>query len=242
MIEKIPEELIDIIYPPRCPVCGEIKREKSRLTCRECLKKLIWIKEPQCKKCGKMLVSKEQEYCFDCSKVQYHFESGYPLWNYNDVMRKSIAAFKYGGRREYGKFYGEALAKRYGAKFLALQINIIIPVPVHHTKRRERGYNQTEIIADILGEKLGIPVWKDWLVRIRKTMPQKELNQQERLKNLEEAFSIEKRYKLQENLKVLLLDDIYTSGSTVEACTKVLLKSGIDKVYVSTLCIGNGYS
>ncbi len=241
MIEKIAEELIDIIYPPRCPVCGEVKRGKKKLACNGCLERLTWIKEPQCKKCGKMLESEEQEYCFDCNKVQYHFESGYPLWSYDDIMKKSIADFKYGGRREYGKFYGTVLAERYGPKFLALQVDVIVPVPIHDTKRRERGYNQTEIIADTLGRELGIPVWKDWLVRVRKTMPQKELNQQERLKNLEGAFAIKKRHDLQGNTKVLLLDDIYTSGSTVEACTKVLLKAGADKVYVSTLCIGKGY-
>lgn len=241
MRHKIVEEFMDIIYPPRCPVCGEVKKEKSRLTCSGCLKKLVWIQEPQCKKCGKMLAGGKQEYCFDCSKTQYHFESGYPLWNYDDIMRKSIADFKYGGRREYGEFYGEALVQRYGNKFLALKVDAIVPVPVHYTKRRERGYNQTEIVADILGKRLEIPVWKDWLIRIRKTMPQKELNQLERLKNLEEAFAIKKQYYLQDDVKILLLDDIYTSGSTVEACTNVLLKAGVKKVYVSTLCIGKGY-
>lgn len=241
MEHKIVEEFMDMIYPPRCPVCGEVKKEKNRLACSDCLEKLSWIQEPQCKKCGKMLATAEQEYCFDCGKMQYHFESGYPLWNYDDVMRKSIADFKYGGRREYGKFYGEAMVQRYGKKFLSLKIDAIIPVPIHHTKRKERGYNQTEIIADIVGKKLGIPVWKNQLVRIRKTMPQKELKQQERLKNLEEAFAIKEKYHLPEGTKVLLLDDIYTSGSTVEACTKVLLNAGIKKVYVTTLCIGKGY-
>lgn len=241
MEHKIVEELMDMIYPPRCPVCGEVRKEKDRLTCRGCLEKLSWIREPQCKKCGKMLGNEEQEYCFDCTKMQYHFESGYPLWNYDNVMRKSIADFKYGGRREYGRFYGEALAWRYGDKFLALKIDAIIPVPVHHTKRRERGYNQTEVIADTVGKKLGLPVWKNQLIRIRKTMPQKELTQHERLKNLEEAFAIKNQYHLLKDAKVLLLDDIYTSGSTVEACTKVLLNAGVKKVYVSTLCIGKGY-
>lgn len=235
------EKIIDAIYPARCPICGQIKREKNAYTCKTCIEKLSWIQEPKCKKCGKMIANEGQEYCLDCSRLQYHFETGYPLWNYNEVIQKSIADFKYAGRREYGEFYGEALAIRYGAEFSKLELDAIIPVPIHRTKRRERGYNQTEIISDILGEKLNLPVWKDFLIRNRKTMPQKELSQRERLKNLEEAFSVKDQKNFINGANVMLVDDIYTSGSTMEACAKILLKAGIEKVYVTMLCIGKGY-
>ena len=110
----------------------------------------------------------------------------------------------------------------------------VVPVPVHKSKYRERGYNQAEILANGIGKRLGIPVMPDFLVRSKKTLPQKQLSDKERLKNLQEAFMVNKKAGccLSMPAKVLLVDDIYTTGSTIEACTNVLLKHCVKHVYL----------
>ena len=122
----------------------------------------------------------------------------------------------------------------------ALQIDVIIPVPIYKQRRRERGFNQAELLAKELGKQLGLPVCTDYLLRIKKTKPQKELNAKERKKNLQQAFSCNKKRKKEAITwkRILLVDDIYTTGSTLDACATVLSLSGAKKVYGICVCIG----
>ena len=187
-------------------------------------------------------MEEEREFCFDCERKQFLYKKGFPLCVYNKGMHKSIAAFKYKGRKEYGTFYGEEIVKKYEVVFKMLQVDGLIPVPIHKSRKNTRGYNQAEVIAMEIGKRLKIPVIKDLLVRNKKTLPQKELGNKERMWNLEQAFEIKqdllsKDIKLE---KVIIVDDIYTTGSTIEACTKALLKAGISEVYFTSVCIGMG--
>lgn len=243
IIQDLWKRGIDFIYPRRCPICGDIVVPKTDKACPNCKKLLEIIIEPKCKKCGKSIEYMELEFCFDCTKKEYHFEKGYSLWNYNKIMKRSMAAFKYGGKREYAAFYGEEFVKEYGDKICSLKPQVLIPVPIHKSKKRNRGYNQAEVIAKEIGEKLHIPVLTNLLVRSKKTLPQKDLNEKERLKNLEQAFMVpEERKELCRKLKkVVIVDDIYTTGSTIEACAKMLHKVGVEEVYFSVLCIGKGF-
>lgn len=229
---------IDLLFPRRCPVCDSIVVPKGRLICPDCIKNLSFVKDPVCKKCGKEVLSSDIEYCFDCMKHKRSYEFGRALVNYEEYARNSIAKIKYKNKREYLDFYGDALSLRYEKIIRRMGADGLVPVPVHPSRKRERGFNQAELLARRIEVNLNIPVFPELLVRNKKTMPQKELNPTERLKNLEEAFL---PGKLVPGLKnVILIDDIYTTGSTVEACTRVLKKSGIDKVYFLTICIGRG--
>lgn len=229
---------IDLLFPRRCPVCDGIVVPKGRLICPDCIKNLSFVKDPVCKKCGKEVLSSDIEYCFDCMKHKRSYESGRALVNYDEYARNSIAKIKYKNKREYLDFYGDALSLRYEKIIRRMEADGLVPVPVHPSRKRERGFNQAELLARRIEANLNIPVFPELLVRNKKTMPQKELNPTERLKNLEEAFLPGKQVQGLKN--VILIDDIYTTGSTVEACTRVLKKSGIEKVYFLTICIGRG--
>ncbi len=229
---------IDLLFPRRCPVCDGIVMPKGRLICPECVKLLSFVKDPVCKKCGKEVFSSDIEYCFDCMKHKRTFEYGRALIDYDEYAKNSMAKIKYKNKREYLDFYGDAISLRYEKIIRRMGACGLVPVPVHPSRKKERGFNQAEILACRIGERLEIPVFPDMLVRNKKTMPQKALNPTERLKNLEEAFLPGKMVGGLEN--VILIDDIYTTGSTVEACTRVLKKSGIRKVYFLTICIGRG--
>jgi len=169
---------------------------------------------------------------------RHAFESGVALLNYDEIARKSMVQIKYNNKREYLAFYGEAMAIRYEKNIRRMQVDAIVPVPIHRSRRRKRGFNQAEILAEILGKKLDIPVESNCLKRDRRTLPQKELSPAERLKNLTGAFHAE---VLPEHMRrILLVDDIYTTGSTLEACAQVLRGAGAEIVHFAVICMTGG--
>ena len=231
------ETVISLFFPRRCPVCGDVVHPFGQFICPECVKKLSPVKQPVCHRCGKEIVSAAAEYCPDCMRRKRTFERNFALLNYDDTARRSMAAVKYKGRREYLAFYSQAVCLRYGRIIRRAAPDVIVPVPVHPSRERQRGFNQAELLGDHIGKQLGIPVCPDGLRRVKKTLPQKELNQEERLKNLQQAFV---PGNLPEGTRtVLLVDDIYTTGSTMEACAQALKVMGAEKIYGVTLCIGH---
>lgn len=157
---------------------------------------------------------------------------------YDVNMQKSIADFKYGNKRQNKYFYSQAMINRYKDTFIALGLDAIIPVPVHRKKLRSRGYNQAALIARELSKHTNISCLEGLLVRSTDTLPQKELDPLLRAKNLKSAFKIDVN-EVQLN-KILLVDDIYTTGATSNECAKVLLDAGVKEVYITSVCIGYG--
>lgn len=236
MLETAKETLLSLLFPRRCPVCHGIVTPKGGLICDDCRGKISRVKEPCCKRCGKPVLTWEEEYCYDCSRKPRSFTGGVSLIDYDDVGKSSMIAFKYKGRQEYGAFYAEELWRTYGDRIRSFRPDVIVPVPIHRSRRAERGYNQAEVLGRELSKRSGIPMVTDLLVRSRKTVAQKKLNAGERQRNLEEALSV--KGSTSGIRRVLLVDDIYTTGSTLEACTRVLLRSGVEEVFVATVCIG----
>ncbi len=234
----VKETFLNVLFPRRCPVCGEITSPAGSLICPSCFLKLSFVKTPVCKKCGKEIVDETMEYCGDCMGHRHAFESGVALLNYDETARTVMAQIKYKNKREYLDFFGAAMAKRYERTVERMAVEAIVPVPVHPSRRRARGFNQAEVLAEVLGKKLGIPVKPEMLIREKRTRPQKELTAAERLKNLSGAFSA--REGIHGIRRVLLVDDIYTTGSTIEACARVLRNAGVEKVYFAVICMTGG--
>jgi ComF family protein len=233
-----------MIYPVRCPICGEIVIPKGERICRPCKEKLPYILGPRCLKCSKPIEDEEKEYCSDCNHKNLQFLKGYSVWIYDKQMKHSIAEFKYHSKKEYAKFYIQEMVTHYGDIIKKLSIDAIVPIPVHRSKYLERGYNQAEILACGLGKELNLPVLSGLLLRNKKTLPQKQLSDKERLSNLREAFGFNHKESdryLKKIDRVLLVDDIFTTGSTIEACANVLKSNGIHDIYFITLCIGKGF-
>ncbi len=233
---------MELIFPRRCPVCGQIVQPSGELICATCFLQLSPVKSPVCRKCGKEVLGDHYEYCPDCMRRQRTFDSGMALFNYNEAARRSMAAIKYKNRREYLDFYGAALSRRFSKIVGHWQADCLIPVPIHPSRRRQRGFNQAEELAKRLEKSWNIPVCSQILIRNRKTVPQRDLNPSERLKNLREAFRLHP--DCCKNLvhffpkTVILIDDIYTTGSTIEACARVLKAAGVQRVYFLVVCIG----
>lgn len=234
---KMKAVIVNLLFPRRCPVCGDIVRPFGELICPDCVEELSPVRQPVCKKCGKEVESGRMEYCYDCMRRPGTFEQNFALLNYDAVASCSMSAIKYKGRREYLDFYSQAVCRKFGKAIRRAAPDVIVPVPVHPSRKRSRGFNQAELLARHIGRQLRIPVCAGGLKRAKKTLPQKELNQEERLSNLQQAFV---PGVLPRGVKtVLLVDDIYTTGSTMEACTRVLKSMGAKKVYGLTLCVGH---
>lgn len=227
----------DLLFPRRCPVCGGVAMPKGRLICPACLKRLSFVSSPACMKCGKEIGSRDQEYCADCIRRKKSFTRGFALLNYDSRAAVSMAAVKYHNKREYLDFYARAAALRFEKQFRQAGIQVIVPVPVHASRLKTRGFNQAAVLAERLSTELEIP-WEELLIRVKKTDPQKSLGSAERLKNLRGAFEAEQKAGKWE--RVLLVDDIYTTGSTAEICSRALLKTGVKQVFVFAVCIGHG--
>jgi len=228
-----------MLYPRCCPICEDIVMPKGELVCPECVIRLPYVKEPRCYRCGKELRDERTEYCYDCSRHTMYYEKGVSLFRYNSVMRRAMDGFKYKNKRQYADFFTAELVRVFGEEMKAWEVDAIIPIPVHKSRRRVRGYNQAELLAEPISRYLQVPMNTELLVRSQKTKPQSKLDDKERRKNVEEAFKI--RESVVQLRKVILVDDIYTTGSTINACARLLREAGAEKVYFACVCIGNGY-
>ncbi|KIR02243.1 Competence protein F [Lachnospiraceae bacterium TWA4] len=238
------DKLMSLLFPKRCPFCNEVLESFHLDICPECEKivdEFYLIEEPTCKKCGKPLADEEQEFCLDCKKNPRSFEQGICLFRYGHrqnyrSMGESILRFKYSGALTYASYYIRKLIETYTQVIRQFEVDAIFPIPVHKSRYKQRGYNQAEVLAKELSKQMNIPVYSRCLLRTKKTSAQKELTKEERARNLALAFEVKQLPK--DVHRVLLIDDIYTTGVTMEACTRVLLQAGIEKVYVASICSG----
>ena len=234
------ETLLGLLFPRRCPVCAEIVEPSGEKICPACLRSLSPVREPCCKKCGKEISDQQGEYCPDCMRRPRTFDSGAALLNYNEAARQSMAAVKYKNRREYLDFYAQAMNLRLAKRVKIWDAEALVPVPIHPSRRRKRGFNQAEELANRLSDCWGIPVNTRLLIRKKKTLPQRDLGPSERLKNLQEAFDLHPSVSDKIPESVIIIDDIYTTGSTIEACSRILKKAGVKRIYFLAVCIGKG--
>jgi possible competence protein F len=152
------------------------------------------------------------------------------LYQLTEEIEGAITELKYHGRKDKGLFFGMRAGERFQEKLKDLGIQGIVPVPIHKERRRKRGYNQAEIIGKGLEKQTGIPLYSDVLKRNKKTKALKDCSPAERLQNL---FSAMDCGELPEELKrILLVDDIFTTGATMEACSRKLLDAGAEEVYI----------
>lgn len=232
----------EIMFPARCVSCDKVL-DYDRIHigfCRKCHKKIRYACEPVCKKCGKVIDDFAKEYCLDCQKRTHYFVQSKGVYVYEGMIKQSMYRFKYSNRRCYRYTFSRDIIKVYGRWIKTLELDGIVPVPMYKKKQKVRGYNQAELIARQLSYDMGIPLYSDLVYRTRKTIPMKGLSDTERQKNLKNAFNFSK--KALQLKRVLIIDDIYTTGSTLDSVAKVLHDAGVKEVYGLCMCVGKGYS
>lgn len=241
-MHRVFNRLVDFLYPPRCPGCDQILPLSGGGMCDGCRARIEYVREPRCSRCGKPL-EEEEEFCQDCRTGEAAYICGKALLVYDSYMQDSMAYFKYGGRKEYAAFYAAELYRVYKEWICQVGADAFVPVPIHKKRLQKRGYNQAGLLAAQLGRRMGIPVRQDILCRRKDTLPQKELSGTQRRRNLEGAFQLRNSTEELNQLPecVIIIDDIYTTGSTIEACAQVLKRAGVKSIYFLCVCIGRGY-
>ncbi len=237
LIKKISE----VLYPPRCPACDKLLSYSERQPgfCAYCRDEICYVSEPICKYCGKPIRDEISDSCADCAKRKHHFEQGRAVYVYDGPTKEAMYRFKYSNRRRYADIFAADACRMYEPWIRHNRIDLIVPIPMNRKKERRRGYNQAAVLAKELGRRLDLPVEIRAVERSEDTTPQKELSVSERRENLKNAFNIGK--SVVKSKRILLIDDIYTTGSTMDAVSGTLLASGADKVYGLCACIGRGH-
>lgn len=218
-------DLINIILPKFCLVCEDEIVEESDIVCIGCLSKLPYSRHWE---------SAENDFTRRVGS-RFRFEGGAALFlvRKGERVQKLIQMLKYQDREDIGIWMGEMLGYRIKDKLLGKSIDFIIPVPLHPRKLKSRGYNQSLSICHGLAKVLGRPVMADQLLRVRNTISQTKINKEQRLLNIAGAFSVREREELR-NKHILLVDDVLTTGATMEACALSLLEIQGLKVSLAT--------
>lgn len=226
-----------LLYPDVCPFCGKAYTKGS---CEDCKKNLFWAREPACKKCGKPLRDERTEFCKDCKERvetgMCYYDRGRSLWVHRPPVSGSVYQFKFHNRRVYARYYAGVMKEQFDRLIRKWNVQAIVPVPMDHKKRRRRGYNQAEVLARELGRITVIPVERKLLHKRKSRAAQKTLDRRGRAHNLEGSFWVERQTIALE--RILLIDDIYTTGNTVNEAAKILKKSGVRQVFFLTISIG----
>lgn len=218
-------------------MCGEILFPDEEGACDRCKKTLSYVEEPLCRICGREIYNESDALCSNCEEHRFSFEYSRSIINYDDKISESLAQIKYKNKLEYLYFFTDCIEKRGKAIIDAMNPQAFLFVPVHKKRLRKRGFNQAEVIAREMSRIFSIPCL-DLLGRKKETRAMKNLGSHERFHNLKDAF-----YLKTENIKkglprsVCIVDDIFTTGATMDACSTLALENGIEKVYGFTLFI-----
>ncbi len=227
------DAILDFIYPPHCLLCRAPLEGRWVGFCAACWAGLEAIVGPRCLRCGCPIES-EAATCRNCADKLFKFNRMRALSPFNFSVQRLIHMLKYQGRTSVGRVLGEALGEALKGDVLTAEAPLILPVPLHGSRRRERGYNQSALIARAAGTALGLSVQEGMLQRIRPTQTQTALDAEGRRANVAGAFRVKAPHRVQDRT-ILVIDDVVTTGATVNACAAALKAAGARKVYVAAV-------
>ncbi|MFZ7132200.1 MAG: ComF family protein [Eubacteriales bacterium] len=239
--------LLDYIFIPngRCPICFRVLFFTKEFICSHCKIELETIQGKRCEKCSKQLHSHDMHYCNDCLQMDYSYTSGFSLYQYEGNIKKIVQLIKFGDCPKLGIYMGSILGEHLMLQQWICDIQLIIPVPLHINRQQERGYNQAEKIALGVVQKFKnspilshVDLCLEYLTRYKDNSHQIHLNKLERFKNVKQIFKVEDKESIK-NKTILLIDDVYTTGATIQSCSETLIKNGAGRVYFAVLARGN---
>lgn len=229
--------LAELLFPTLCLTCGRILLERGEHSfCSECRSGIRLIASPLCPVCGIPYPVEEgpDHRCGDCILSKRHVGAARSLGIYESVLLNAIHAFKYGGNLTLGERLGRMMADHPYPAFRIEDYSLIVPVPLHPRRLRKRGFNQSVILSRQISKRRGIAMDFRAVRRIIDTESQAGLKKEERQSNIKKAFDVPDPERVR-GRRILLVDDVYTTGSTLAECARILLKGGADEVGALTL-------
>lgn len=236
-LRPIIRHLLHLVLPVDCAGCGiALAEDPIPFFCRTCWSQIAPIKGPTCPRCGRpfpssiSLTYSPDHLCSDCRTRRPAFTKAWSLYPYSPPLQDAIRLFKYHGKTVLADALGDLML----AASPAVEVDLLMPVPLHPSRLRKREFNQALLLADRLSRRWGTTVSYDNLLRQRLTESQTALSRSARLKNLRRSFVVRRPDEI-EGKRLLLIDDVFTTGTTVNECAKTLRKAGAADVYVCTL-------
>ena len=223
--EALTGSLLDLLFPPRCVVCGKV----GTWLCASCAPALPWLDGPTCIRCGVPI--QKGQLCPQCQQNPPRLEAIRSVFLFDGPLRDAIHRLKYRHGHSLAQPLGSLMADYWGTR--GQPVDVIVPVPLHLSRLRRRGYNQAALVACEFGRQMGIPVDEQALQRVRNTASQMRLNAAERRRNVRGAFRSLNGHI--QGKKALLIDDVCTTGATLEACADALREGGATEVWALTL-------
>jgi ComF family protein len=270
MISRVKKAFQKALFPNKCQACGlffhcderwqtsghspdyfqqtplelVFRKEMSPFLCFDCLRQFTPLEPPFCTQCGRMFASRvsDNHQCEKCIKKKKHYCSARSAGLFSSAFMEIIHGFKYTGKLQFAEPLGRILFATFIKYFNKSLIDVIIPVPLHESKLKQRGFNQAlqmlrkwpKLISGMFATDICIDLRGEILVRKKKTKPQTGLGKESRKTNIKGAFDVKYPKKIQKR-RILIVDDVYTTGATTEECAKTLIKHGAGEVHVLTL-------
>lgn len=228
-----------IVYPPHCAVCSRAVGRARAVLCHDCRRELPRLEGPRCGVCGEPFggALTGPFRCMNCGDRELAFQFAASAFRSRGPVREMIHQFKYRGRHHLRHMLARMLWRGFlDPRVVRLGLDAVVPVPLHEARRREREFNQSEVLARLAARRLRLPV-RDCLVRVRHTRTQTNFHREERFGNLEGAFALKAGADVAD-LRLALVDDVLTTGSTADACARVLVEAGAAVVVVITVARG----
>lgn len=242
LIGSYAQTALDFAFPAECPGCGNFAGdERVVIFCKSCWESIPLISDPACPKCGRPFSSKFSQrhspnfLCGDCRNSPPHFDRALSVTEYKGILKQAIGQFKFHQKTALGKPLARLFISQLSSAVDWVEYQSILPVPLHKRRLRQRGYNQSAILARQLARHFGIPFQAGNLRRIRHTEAQWPIKERrKRRQNVRNAFSLRAPEKIRDR-NLILIDDIFTTGATVNECAHVLKQAGSGAVLVLTL-------
>lgn len=237
IIDEVLKNISDIIFPPQCISCSSaLQLNHEKVFCSACREKINFLTGSLCLLCGITFPDSpsENHLCGNCLGKKPYFSFARAVAGYETIILNAIHQFKYGRDLSIGFRLASFMAAFPFPDLDPNDYSLIIPVPLHIKKLRKRGFNQSLILADSLGKKWQIPVKFSLLKRCKFTLTQTGLDRKDRERNIKGAFEVTDRTKIA-GRNIILVDDVYTTGATLNECAKMMIKAKAQKVAVLTL-------
>ena len=224
IVRKCFNAFIDFVLPPTCIACGN-EIDKG-LVCNDCLDLVIYLRSPFCPHCGRPI--DKTKTCGYCRHEKY-LDYGRAFTLYVPPVDKMIHHLKYRGKTNLAKYFGLGMANVLNSDFHLREVDLIVPVPLHWLKQLRRRYNQAQLLTEIIHQETKIPI-SPMLERVKYTRTQTRLDHKKREENVRNAFKVKKMADVQ-NKKIILVDDVMTTGATIKECARTLKEAGVAEVY-----------
>ena len=237
---ELKDDILDLVYPQHCPLCQKPLGKEEKDVCADCWRTLAFLPAPFCPYCKSFLEDEETVFEHRCPYLSKPEDrkilAAKSLGTLDDYYKKLIHRFKYDKKIPLGKRLAQSLGQVVAQDRDFANCDLVIPVPLHRARHRERGFNQSEILAEGVSQATNLPLAKGILKRKKNTKDQTYLNAQQRAENVRDAFVVTQPEKINDK-KVVLVDDVITTGATLNECARMLQKAGAKTIFAVTLAV-----